>query len=1054
MLGRSNKHQWKKRIVALVMLLSMSFSFFAGNIVYAQTNAELTQQLIDLRAQNKPWWSRAIDGIYLATEFVAVNNPALFITLPLLNKFKEQGMIESGNIKSRTAEFIVDWDQSDELRSRDVNAFNMAQRLREKNAALRADGVTAEEQKKIDANKELQAGIAGQVGSDRSSMVDAAQKSLESESSLGNMLGSMLAWLLYYVAIALGWILMLISWVMLKIASYNSFLKESAVQYGWRTVRDICNNFFIILLLITAISTMLRKGDFKDWRGMLPRILIAAVVINFSLLMCGVMIDVSQIFTLTFASPLNSSEGYNVILIAMGLPSSMELKSLNASIDSGGIWVWDLVAALIYAIITTIVTMVVVVCITVVLAFRIVMLWFLVVLSPLPFLLSLFKQGEGYAKQWWTEFNKYLIVGPVLMFFLYLSFMFMTGINSTDFQSEGMNNRGVNGNTSNILGVEAGNMGKAQLSEISLQAETASGTPDSVSLSNAASPNGLINFLMVIGLMVGSLIMAQKMGVQGSKFAGQGLDMLKKQGKRWSGLNLAKSAPKYAKTLGTAIDDRYNIRQTLYSGAFKAGASRIPGVNQNLGKRIGELEAGKQKRNSTYYSSIAKGFKVDDMNEDELRKLAKGGGNKSVVAAQALMKKGFIRDNESDPAKDDENVKIIKEARRALAGTDLGDTFDDNMKKRNPKLALKTAYSDSSGRLDKDKIEEDVKNGKIDFANVLAVANAGNLKDIKELMGGDSAGAMKYLNNIFGGDSKKMSAAIGKIDDEQIIKQLFGKVDASKIKDLAQKDELDASGNVIGKIADHKMLDGILSALVENGVDIGDVGDYYDKGDEKSRKAQASFITKNASNLKDIYEDQVDSGNASVAISRMEKIFDGVGDLLGKDAVDKLKAGGNELKKAVDEAFNLSLETKIKDLDALSTTATNYNEEKAKLENYIERGVVGGAKFNLSSGVGGALNGVSGASLVRTHISNKMGEFGQEELDKMRLSSDPASIRTLMEMLWENSDPTVLLNVFKEGKNNKLKKELRLYVKAKYSGGAPGIGDPNKTKYDLIQQFL
>jgi hypothetical protein len=299
-----------------------------------------------------------------------------------------------------------------------------------------------------------------------------------------------------------------------------------------------------------------------------------------------------------------------------------------------------------------------------------------------------------------------------------------------------------------------------------------------------------------------------------------------------------------------------------------------------------------------------------------------------------------------------------------------------------------------------------------------------------------------------------MSAAIGKIDDEQIRKQLFGKIDASKIKDLAQKDELDASGKVIGKIADHKMLDGLLSALVENGVDIGEIGDFYDKGDEKSRKAQANFVSKNASNLKDIYEDQVDSGNASVAISRMEKIFDGVGDLLGKDAVDKLKAGGNKLKEAVDEAFTLSLKTKIDHLDGMAAGTTAYDQEKAKLDNYIERGVVGGAKFDLSSGPKGAFNGISSTSAVRTHIANKMGEFGQEELDKMRLNSDSASIGTLMEMLWEKSDPTVLLNVFKEGKNNKLKKELRLYVKRRYSGGAPGSSDPNKTKYDLIKEFL
>jgi hypothetical protein len=31
-------------------------------------------------------------------------------------------------------------------------------------------------------------------------------------------------------------------------------------------------------------------------------------------------------------------------------------------------------------------------------------------------------QTESYAKQWWEEFTKHVIVGPVLVFFLWLAF--------------------------------------------------------------------------------------------------------------------------------------------------------------------------------------------------------------------------------------------------------------------------------------------------------------------------------------------------------------------------------------------------------------------------------------------------------------------------------------------------------------------------------------------------------------------------------------------------------------------------------------------------------
>jgi len=541
---------------------------------------------------------------------------------------------------------------------------------------------------------------------------------------ISDIIGRMFAWLLYYIAVGLGWILMLIVSVMLKIATYNNFLREGMVQTGWQIVRDICNNFFIILLLITAISTMLRQGEFKDWRGMLPKILVAAVVINFSLLMCGIFIDVSQIFTLTFASPLNSITGYNVILAAMGIPSGMQLSKLltakeNSLETTARIDTIDLIAALFYAVVTTFVTIVVVIAVTVILAYRIIWLWFLVILSPLPILLAIFKKGASYASQWWGEFTKYLIVGPVIMFFLYLSFMAMGQ----------MNNTGSGGNSSNILGVKTDEWsGEARVGNDSNVTLT-SGS-DTVSLSNAASPNGLINFLIIIGLMVGSLMMAQKMGVGGSKFAGQSLGWLQKQGKRFT-LGAAKG-------VGTAVDDRLGARQKLYGASFAAGGKFIPFAGQALGKRIGELEAGTQKRTSTKYGDLAKGYKVDDMNEAQLRKLASKGGARGVVAAQTLMKKGLLRDD--DDLNRANNVEIIKNARNALKGTDLGNTFDENLKKYNPGLAYSTVYD---GKLEK--LRSDLKTGKINVDKLMASMSPEQIEKLKTDLGDGKGAVAKFL---------------------------------------------------------------------------------------------------------------------------------------------------------------------------------------------------------------------------------------------------------------------------------------------------------------------
>jgi len=53
----------------------------------------------------------------------------------------------------------------------------------------------------------------------------------------------------------------------------------------------------------------------------------------------------------------------------------------------------------------------------VILAFRIVMIWLLVVLSPLVFLLNVFPgKMKSYSNMWWEKFANQLIVGPVMAF--------------------------------------------------------------------------------------------------------------------------------------------------------------------------------------------------------------------------------------------------------------------------------------------------------------------------------------------------------------------------------------------------------------------------------------------------------------------------------------------------------------------------------------------------------------------------------------------------------------------------------------------------------------
>jgi len=436
-----------------------------------------------------------------------------------------------------------------------------------------------------------------------------AQNTDQPPGKLQEILGSMLAWFLYYIAIGLGWIMMLICKVMLIIGVFNSFLKQPAVQAGWTITRDICNNFFIIFMMILAVGVTLHLPSYA-WRNLLPKILIYAVLINFSLLFTGVLIDVSQVLMLTFASPLARTQGYNIIISAFGLPDAYSMTAVikqwaNTDTDlldqTGSISFYDIIAALLFAIIVTIVAIVVVTCITIILVYRIIMLMFLAVLSPLYFLgkaapnISQLGQISG---DWVSKLGKMLTVGPAMMFFLYLSFMTMAAVN----------NLNGNGSKASLLpdpaveqGIESNealnDTGETsvipkQTSETNIaQSGALTAQEDYTALSGMASVNGVINFLIVVGLLWVSLMMGQKFGDGAGKVASQGMGWLSGAAKKYSGFNLGKKGvTELKKVPGAVVSGAVAKVGTGALGAASATTRGFGRVTGSVGlQKLGEV---------------------------------------------------------------------------------------------------------------------------------------------------------------------------------------------------------------------------------------------------------------------------------------------------------------------------------------------------------------------------------------------------------------------------------------------------------------------------------
>lgn len=231
---------------------------------------------------------------------------------------------------------------------------------------------------------------------------------------------SLIARLLQVIIDWIGQLFLSVVDQLIKVAQYNNFLHARAVDTGWVVVRDVANMFFVVVLLIIAIATILHLESY-NYKKLLPRFLLMAVLINFSKTICGIIIDASQVVMLTFVNSFKAAAGANFIQ-AFGINQVYTLAT-GEGVSSG----LAMLGTLLLALTVLIIAFSTVVVLLVMLIARIVVLWILIVLSPLAFLGYSFPAGESIWKEWKENFSKYVITGPLMAFFMWLALIVAGG---------------------------------------------------------------------------------------------------------------------------------------------------------------------------------------------------------------------------------------------------------------------------------------------------------------------------------------------------------------------------------------------------------------------------------------------------------------------------------------------------------------------------------------------------------------------------------------------------------------------------------------------------
>jgi hypothetical protein len=361
----------------------------------------------------------------------------------------------------------------------------------------------------------------------------------------------------------LGVVLGLVIEVLVRVAQYNDFINARAIEKGWIVVRDLANMFFILVFLIIAFATILRVESY-NYKKHLPKLLLMAVFINFSKTIAGLIIDFGQVAMITFVNGFKDIGAGNLIHM-LGLTEILQLQEGSDISD------WSILAAYLLGLLYIIVALVTIVAILAVLVMRMVMLWIYVVLSPLAFLLAAFPGGKKYSTMWWSNFSKEVIVGPVLAFFIWLSFATVS----------------ITTGGSEIVPTTRINDGE----EIKKIQESNS------QISKAATSEVFIKFIISIGMLVGGLVVSKQIGATAGSAAGKALNTLN------SGKNKVLGAGRAALRGGMR---RAGRQAKTWGGDAVDHASSKVGMDLNVGRGYKRYKSQLQQRRKEKQSKIYK----------------------------------------------------------------------------------------------------------------------------------------------------------------------------------------------------------------------------------------------------------------------------------------------------------------------------------------------------------------------------------------------------------------------------------------------------------------
>ena len=91
----------------------------------------------------------------------------------------------------------------------------------------------------------------------------------------------------------------------------GNLINDSLVRLGFDITLDIVNLLFVLVIIIMALSTILGFENY-GLKKTLPTLIVAALLVNFSLVFAGLIIDFTGVFTKFFISQATNNGAFSL----------------------------------------------------------------------------------------------------------------------------------------------------------------------------------------------------------------------------------------------------------------------------------------------------------------------------------------------------------------------------------------------------------------------------------------------------------------------------------------------------------------------------------------------------------------------------------------------------------------------------------------------------------------------------------------------------------------------------------------------------------------------